>query len=307
VTLNASKSGPRVLLIGKTGQVGGDLDPLLSEFAEVHATDRSTLDLLQPESIRKVIRNLLPDVIVNAAAYTAVDKAEVELAIAHSINTIAPTVLAEEAARAHALLVHYSTDYVFDGMKSEAYVESDAVNPINVYGRTKAEGEEGITRSGCRHLIFRTSWVYSSRGSNFLLTILRLAREREELRIVNDQIGAPTSSHSLAVATASVIRSVWTGDLDESSSIYHMTAAGRTSWFEFAREILEQASILVRIPKPRLIPISTEEYVTAARRPLNSVLSCEKLRIRFGILMPPWQESLGSVLRLLSKASVKVE
>lgn len=295
---NAMSSRPKILLLGKSGQVGGDLNPLLAEFSELHAPDRRSLDLFKPDSIREYIQTLRPDVILNAAAYTAVDKAESEPELASAINSVAPGVLAEEAAKLNALLVHYSTDYVFDGTKPEPYVESDPINPLNVYGMTKAGGEHAIKKSNCAHLIFRTSWVYSARGSNFLLTILRLAREREELRIVDDQIGAPTSSESIAQATVEVLKQ-WLHDDSarprEKSGTYHMTATGYVSWFGFANEIIEQygkQSLRVRA----VIPISSREYPTPARRPLNSRLDCSQISNAFGINLLPWQAGLSSVL-----------
>jgi dTDP-4-dehydrorhamnose reductase len=291
---------PKILLTGKNGQVGGDLYSLLTDLGEVLATDRATLDLTRPEKIRECVRAFRPDVIINAAAYTAVDKAEGERELAHSINATAPGVLAEEARQCRALLIHYSTDYVFDGMKANPYVESDPTNPLNVYGRTKIAGERAIANSGCDHLILRTSWVYSPRGSNFLLTILRLAREREELRIVNDQIGAPTSSKCIAEATVHVLRQVLTSSKSDAARVigtYHMAASGGVSWFGFAREIISQCDSAVR-PKS-IIAISTSEYPTAARRPLNSRLNCSKIEDAFGVKLFPWQRGLPSVLQVI--------
>ena len=299
-------SRPRILLLGSSGQVGGDLKILLPEFAQLHSPERAHLDLLNPESIRKYVRDISPNVIVNAAAYTAVDQAESESDIAHAINCIAPATLAEAAAREGALLIHYSTDYVFDGAKIGPYLESDAINPLNVYGRSKAAGEQAIQRSGCRHFIFRTSWVYSPRGSNFLLTMLRLASQRDELRIVNDQIGAPTSSRSIANASALIVRDVLAREREiPFSGIYHMTDSGQTSWFGFASDILQGASELLGTRLPRLSPIKTTEYPTPARRPLNSVLSCQKLCAAFTLAMPPWQQSLASVLHAVQRERQK--
>ena len=286
---------PNILLTGRNGQVGGDLYPLLPKMGEVLATDRSSLDLTRPEKIRECVRTFRPDVIINAAAYTAVDKAESEPELAHRINTVAPGVFAEEAARRGALLIHFSTDYVFDGRKTESYIESDPVNPLNVYGRTKAAGEEAITRTGCAHLILRTSWVYSRRGSNFLLTILRLAREREELRIVDDQIGAPTSSQYIAEGTVQALRNCLAQNRFAESGIYHLTASGSCSWYGFTTEIIRSAEIEGSRLR-RLVPIPSSEYPTSATRPLNSRLSCSKIRNTFGISMPEWRVSLSSVL-----------
>jgi dTDP-4-dehydrorhamnose reductase len=244
---------------------------------------------------------LRPDIIINAAAYTAVDKAEADADAARAINAIGPTVLAEEARVAGSFLIHYSTDYVFDGTKSERYLETDPISPVSVYGKTKAEGEEAIRNSGCRHLIFRTSWVFSNRGNNFLLTMLRLARELDQLRIVNDQIGAPTSSESLARATVEVLQNIRRAQLAESFfGTYHMTACGETSWFGFASEIFRQASTQLALKIPKLHPITSAEYPTPAKRPLNSRLSCEKLKQTFGVVMPTWQNCLTSVITMLS-------
>lgn len=286
---------PKILLTGRNGQVGGDLYPLLTKIGEVLATDRSSLDLTRPEKIRQCVRTFRPDVIINAAAYTAVDKAESEPELAHRINAVAPAVFAEEAAKWGALLIHFSTDYVFDGRKTEPYIESDAVNPLNVYGRTKAAGEEAITRAGCAHLILRTSWVYSRRGSNFLMTILRLAREREELRIVDDQIGAPTSTQSIAEASVQALRHCLARNRFTESGIYHVTATGSCSWYRFASEIVRSAEIEGSRLR-RLLPIPSSEYPTSAIRPLNSRLSCSKIRNAFGIRMPAWRVSLSAVL-----------
>jgi dTDP-4-dehydrorhamnose reductase len=299
----------KVLLIGKNGQVGHDLLELLSSFFEVDAVDRSQLDLSRTEDIRTLVRKNAPDIIVNAAAYTAVDKAESDVELATAINAVAPGVLAEEAKRAGALLVHYSTDYVFDGSKRSAYIESDHVNPINVYGQTKADGEAAIRHSGCNHFIFRTSWVFSGRGSNFLLTMLRLGREREELRIIDDQIGAPTSSRMIARATEQVLRrglernpsSAW-----KQCGTYHMTSAGSVSWFGFAKEIFERGSALLDGRRPKLTPIKTSDYPTPAQRPLNSLLSCESLKSFYSISMPEWQTGLVEVIESLTQATAQI-
>jgi dTDP-4-dehydrorhamnose reductase len=292
--------GP-ILLLGSTGQLGATLNPLLHEIGETIATDRSLLDFANPEKISGFVRERKPSVIVNAAAYTAVDKAESETEVARAVNAGAPAALGRAARESGALFIHYSTDYVFDGSKSSAYRESDPVNPLNAYGRTKAEGEAAIQISGCKHLIFRTSWVYSERGANFLLTMLRLARQRDELRIVNDQIGAPTSTHSLARATADFIRKYMRGEWsDDKSGIYHMTDTGSTTWFGFAAAIFQRASRILGSRPARLSPITTAEYPTPARRPLNSRLNCEKLRAAFGISMPHWEHSLDEVLHALA-------
>jgi len=255
------------------------------------------VDLLRPESIRDSVRSFRPDVIVNTAAYTAVDKAESEPELASAVNATAPAVLAKEAAEAGALLVHYSTDYVFDGGKPDPYIESDPINPLNVYGKTKAAGEEEIRTSGCNYLILRTSWVYSPRGSNFLLTILRLAKERDELRIVDDQIGAPTSSQAIAEATVLILRRWLYEDpavAAEKCGTYHLTAAGEVSWFGFASEIVRQCSS-TPLKVRSLVPIRSSEYPTAARRPLNSRLDCSRIADTFGTTMPHWKDGLRCV------------
>ena len=304
ISVRTNTAGP-ILLLGSAGQLGTTLGPVLTKVGKLIAADRATVDFTNSSRLREFVRESQPSIIVNAAAYTAVDKAESEQDLAATVNATAPAALAEAASDMDALLIHYSTDYVFDGSKLSAYVESDPVNPLSVYGSTKAQGEAAIQRSGCRFLIFRTSWVYSERGSNFLLTMLRLARQRDELRIVNDQRGAPTSTHSLARATAAIITEYCGEGLRDGSGIYHMTDSGSTSWFGFAKAILERASKGFGIALPRLVPITTAEYPTPARRPLNSVLSCEKLKASFGISMPNWEDSLNEVLNAYASASTK--
>lgn len=296
LTNSLRRACPRILLIGKNGQVGGDLYPLLTKIGEVLATDRSALDLAQSESIRECVRSFRPHIIINSAAYTAVDKAESEPDLAYAINGTAPGVLAEEALRSKALLVHYSTDYVFDGKKSAPYEESDPISPLNAYGRSKAAGEEAITGSGCAHLILRTSWVYSLRGSNFLRTILRLSQEREELRIVDDQIGAPTSSPSIADTTAQILRESLSRTSVEHnrSGIYHLTSSGQCSWYGFANAILEHAPPGGKLK--RLVPIPSVEYPVPARRPPNSRLNCSKIFDVFGVRIADWRVSLSCLL-----------
>ena len=274
----------RILLTGAGGQVGGELKSTLAALGEVQALRRAEVDLGDTDAIRRVVRAANPDTIVNAAAYTAVDKAESERDAAFAVNAVAPGVLAEEAKRNGALLVHYSTDYVFDGTKPSPYVEQDAPNPINVYGESKLEGERAIAASGCRYLILRTSWVYGPRGSNFMLTMLRLAKERPELRVVDDQVGAPTSSLEIARATAQLLR-------PGAHGLYHLAAAGQTSWCGFARAILERAGIATPV-----IAIRTEDYPTAARRPRNSRLDCSRLRADFGVTLAPWDEALAETM-----------
>jgi len=273
----------RILLTGATGQVGWELRKTLAPLGEVKAFDRFGLDLADTPPLVATVRALQPQVIVNAAAYTAVDKAETERDMAFAVNATAPRVLAEEAKRIGALLVHYSTDYVFDGSKSTPYVEDDAPDPINVYGASKLAGERAIVGTGCRHLILRTSWVYGPRGKNFYLTILRLAKERPELRIVDDQIGAPTSSLEIARATALLLRK-------DPQGLYHLSAAGETTWCGFARALLARAGISTSV-----VPIRTEDYPTPARRPRNSRLDCARLRAEFGVALAPWEQGLAEV------------
>ncbi len=284
----------KILLTGKNGQVGWELQRTLAPLGQVIAVDRQVLDLSKPDSIRSVIREVKPDLIVNPAAYTAVDKAESEPELAMVVNGIAPGIMAEEAKRLGAAMIHYSTDYVFDGKKASPYTEEDAPGPINVYGKTKLAGERAIEAVGIPHLILRTSWVYGMRGKNFLLTILRLAQERDELKIVDDQIGAPTWSRMIAEATAQILaQSVLPLPhhplpIAEVSGIYNLTAAGSTSWCGFTQAILENAQ-----PGMRVSPILTAEYPLPAPRPLFSLLSNDKLSRTFGISLPPWDESLA--------------
>lgn len=282
----------RILLVGRTGQLGSALSRTLPAIGKLTATDRSQIDLARPDSIRQSVQALKPAVIVNAAAYTAVDLAEKEPDAAMAVNSHGVAALAEEALRCGALLVHFSTDYVFGGEKTSAYVEEDLPNPVNAYGRSKLAGERAIQASGCRHLIFRTSWVYSESGSNFLLTMLRLAREKKALRVVDDQHGAPTTSHMLADAAASAISRT----IDDSSKtgLYHMTAGGATTWCRFAREIFRAKNLPVSVSG-----ISTAEYPTPAPRPRNSVLDNSKLRTKLGIQLPPWELGMKDVLARL--------
>lgn len=304
---------PAILLTGRSGQIGGELLKLLPLFGEVTAPDRHEMDLSHPEEIRRVVRSAKPRLIVNAAAYTAVDQAESETSAAQAINAEAPAVLADEAKKLNAALVHYSTDYVFDGLKNTPYEENDPTNPVNVYGATKLAGEEAVRGAGIPHLIFRTQWVYATRGRNFLLTILRLATLREELRIVHDQFGAPTWCREIASCTVKVLTPFFVKGLDaffspEVEGICHMTAAGATSWYEFAKAIMEEA---YRVPlhtpwmaaatgerallARSIVPIATAEFPTAARRPAYSVLSNKRLAQIFGFQMPDWRTQLHSV------------
>jgi dTDP-4-dehydrorhamnose reductase len=296
----------KILLTGKTGQVGYELERSLQGLGEIIALDRSQMDLANLDQVRAVIRNVKPTLIINPAAYTAVDKAESEPELAMRINGEAPAVMAEEAKKLGAAMIHYSTDYVFDGRKSSPYVETDPTNPINVYGATKLAGEQAIQAAGIPHLILRTSWVYGMRGKNFLLTVLRLAQERDELRIVADQYGAPTWCRTIADTTALVLAklegfrfgnkdvkaeqsNVW-DTWQQVSGIYHVAAQGQTSWYGFTKAILEHHSI---VNKPVVTPILTQDYPLPAIRPGNSVLSGELLKNTFCDL-PNWM----AVLRL---------
>lgn len=293
---------PRILLLGCTGQVGRELQACFADFGDLACADRKGADLSRSEQIRDLVRRAEPDVILNAAAYTAVDRAESEPALAMAINGEAPRVLAEEALRLGALLVHYSTDYVFDGSKQEPWTEMDEPNPMNEYGATKLAGERAIESSGCRRLIFRTSWVFGPHGSNFLLTMLRLARERDRLAIVNDQLGAPTSSIEIAAATRKIVEGVLEGrfgDEKDWAGIYHMTCGGSTTWFGFAQAIFARAGRVSEGKLPELVPITTDEYPTPARRPRKSVLSNARLHARFGLRLASWSAALDAVMTVL--------
>ena len=290
----------RILLMGKDGQVGAEFARLRLPGAQLIAAGRKECDLRQEPSIRALVRNIGPDAIVNAAAYTAVDLAEREPELCFSVNAEAPRVLAEEAAALGAALIHYSTDYVFNGEKREPYVESDPTAPLSVYGASKAAGERAIAATGAAALILRTSWVYGARGKNFLLTMLRLAREREELRVVDDQVGAPTSAAAIAQATARLLAGIGAGSIrtGETAGVYHMTAAGATSWCGFARAILEKrgGEKSGGAPATRITPISTAEYPAPARRPANSRLCNDKFERAFGFRLAPWPQQLEEVL-----------
>ena len=301
---------PVILLTGKNGQVGGELLPFLPQLGKVVALGRDQLDLSKRDDISRTIREVRPKLIVNTAAYTAVDQAEANVAMAHAINAEAPRLMAEEARKIGAVLVHYSTDYVFDGAKRAPYDEADSANPMNVYGKTKFAGEHAIRTSGVAHLIFRTAWVYATQGRNFLLTILRLATEREELRIVSDQVGAPTCASDVAAATSKILTGICERNhgefvFSEVSGTYHMSAAGQTTWYDFAKTALEKAGAtsqgLVWLAKAthgrqliarRVVPISTEEFRSPTQRPVYSVLSNSRLIQTFGVALPDWHTQL---------------
>ncbi len=293
----------RILITGRNGQVGWELQRIFAASSEVIAIDAEDMDLADPEAVRRFVRDTRPDIIINPAAYTAVDKAENESDLAMAINGIAPGILAEEALKLGAALVHYSTDYVFDGDKSAPYTEDDTPNPQSVYGKTKFAGEQAIRASGCRHLILRTSWVFGVHGSNFIKTMLRLAKDRDELRIVADQFGAPTWARDLAGATMNALiaweMSEWS---DELGGLYHLTAAGRTNWHQYAEEVVRlarQYDTTLAAKPLNIHPIATHEYPLPAKRPANSVLANDKIRETFGIVLPPWQDSLAECVRLI--------
>ena len=278
---------PVILLTGARGQLGFELARLLPAHGEVQALDRAALDLTDAEAVAATVRRIKPQVIVNAAGYTAVDRAESELALAEAINARAPAVLAEEAKRLDALLIHYSTDYVFDGTSGEPYREEDRTNPLNAYGSSKLAGERAIAATGVAHLILRTSWIYGWHGQNFLLTMRRLAATRDELRVVADQFGVPNWSRVLAETTASLVGR-GAAALATKSGIYHLSGHGRASWFDFARAIFDNAD------RPRVVPITTAEYPTPARRPASAVLATAKFEEAFGIVLPDWRETLAA-------------
>jgi dTDP-4-dehydrorhamnose reductase len=286
-------STPTILLLGRQGQVAWELQRTLQSIGPLTTLGSTELNLTDPDKIRATLRQLRPQIVVNAAAYTAVDKAESEPALAHAINAIAPTILAEEAKQMGALLVHYSTDYVFDGRKTGPYQETDSTNPLSIYGRTKLEGEQGIQAAGGDHLILRTTWVYGQRGKNFLLTILRLAADRPELKIVADQIGAPTWSRSIATVTGQIL-SQW--PQTPASGLYHLSGGGSTSWHGFAEQIVayaRQQDPQLNLAVEKIVPIGTSEYPTPAQRPANSCLDNSKLRHTFGLGLPDWSEDLA--------------
>lgn len=301
-------NGARVLVTGAQGQVGRALLAAFDGTAEVIACDRGTLDISNPDAIRTKIREAAPDVIINAGAYTAVDKAESEPDFAMAINGRAPGVLAEEAKRAGALLIHYSTDYVFDGSKNGAWVEDDPTNPLSVYGATKLAGEQAIQRAGGCFLIFRTSWVYAPEGKNFVLTMLRLGRERDSLNVVDDQVGAPTTAAELARATHSITTGILDnrfGSASDWAGVYHMSCSSSVSWCGFARAIFNRASSLLDGKAPKVNPIATSEYPTPAKRPHNSVLSNDKLHRRFGVRLAEWETALDEVLAAIPAQPVR--
>ena len=312
----------KILLTGKTGQVGYELEHSLQGVGEIIALDRSQMDLANVDQIRQVISAVKPDLIINPAAYTAVDLAESEAELAMKINGIAPGVIAEEAKKIGAAMIHYSTDYVFDGSKRGAngdlvsYTETDVPNPINIYGKTKLAGEQAIIASGCKHIIFRTSWVYSSHGENFLLTMLRLAKERTHLDIVADQYGAPTSAQWIAQATTHFVRRAVVGCGAENANkvmalpldgICNLVCGGYTTWCGFTQEIIAQAHKrgLLMATIPTIQPISSAQYPVVAQRPINSRLSVQNLQEALAITIPDWQVALASCLDSMTGQLIK--
>jgi dTDP-4-dehydrorhamnose reductase len=286
----------KILLIGKNGQVGWELRRTLAPLAEVVAVDYPEINFTDAPALRQFVAATRPAVVVNAAAYTAVDKAETEIELCRQVNAVAPGVLAEEAKKLGALMVHFSTDYIFDGTKTSSYVENDAPNPLGAYGRTKLEGDQAVKASGADHLIFRLCWVYGARGQNFMLTMQRLAREREKLRVVGDQFGCPTWSRMIAETTALALKQVLAGaDRSAFNGEFHLAAGGQANWHEFASRIIGLMPEAER--KCREVEkITTAEYPTPARRPAYSVLDCGKLQKTFGLRLPNWETSLRQVL-----------
>jgi dTDP-4-dehydrorhamnose reductase len=287
-----------ILITGVNGQVGAELARLLAPLGPIHAPPRSELDLASPDNIRHVVRTLKPGWILNPAAYTAVDRAESEPELAYAVNAAAPGILGEEARKVGAAVLHFSTDYVYPGTGTEPYIEEAPTGPLGVYGATKLAGEQALAASGAPHIILRTSWVYGATGKNFLLTILRLAREKQQITIVADQHGAPTWSRDLARLAATIL--VAAPDAKSASAfqgVYHAAGRGETTWYGFAREAIRQQ----RLIEPQgnfaeIVPIPTSEYPTPARRPANSRLDCRKLETTFGFQFPHWEQSLGEVL-----------
>jgi dTDP-4-dehydrorhamnose reductase len=292
----------KLLLLGMTGQVGWELQRSLALFGELvaldlHSDDRFGCDYTRLDELAATVRAVAPDVIVNAAAYTAVDRAESEPGLARAINSEAPAALAREAVRLGAWLIHYSTDYVFDGSGTTPWAEDSPTGPLNVYGRSKLEGDLAIRSCGCRHLILRTSWVYSARGGNFARSMLQLAGERDQLRVISDQFGAPTGAELLADATAHALRQAVSQP--ELSGTYHVAANGETSWHGYARYVVEraiQAGKSLRVRPQDIVPVSTNDYPTPARRPLNSRLDTRRFSNTFNLTMPPWQAGVQRML-----------
>ena len=294
----------KLLLLGSNGQVGWELQRSMATLGKVKACDRSTLDFIDLDELRKLIRDYKPDVIVNAAAYTNVDKAESDQENAFQVNSRAVHLLAQEAKVLDAWLIHYSTDYVFDGEKMSPYTEEDKTNPLSVYGKTKLQGEEAINKSKCKYLIFRTSWLYGTHGKNFVKTIIKLAKERDELRIVSNQIGSPTSAELVADVTSLCLYKIAQNSLSskEISGIYHLTSTGKASWYDFAKYVIIEAKksggVFLTNPE-NIIAINSSEYVLPAKRPANSLLDTQKLCKTFNLKLPVWQIHADKVIREL--------
>lgn len=299
----------KILLLGKNGQVGWELQRSLAPLGELVAVDFDSQELCGDfnslDGLAQTVRAVKPDIIVNAAAHTAVDKAESEPELVRTINALAPAVLAQEAKRCNAWLIHYSTDYVFDGSGEKPWRETDPAEPLNVYGATKLEGEQLIQQSGCNHLIFRTSWVYGARGGNFAKTMLRLAKERDQLTVIDDQIGAPTGADLLADITAHAIRTCQLRP--ELSGLYHLVAGGETSWHGYASFVIDyarRAGLPLCVAQEKIKPVPTSAFTTAAKRPLNSRLDTNKLHNTFGLTLPHWQLGVTRMLtEILEKQS----
>ena len=291
----------KILLTGKDGQVGFALHKKLASFGEVIATNRHMLDLSSPEAIRTFIDQTKPDIIINPAAYTQVDRAESEKLLAHQINAVAPQLLADKASELDIPIIHFSTDYVFDGLKQEPYLETDEVNPQSIYGQTKWQGEEGV-RNHTKHIILRTSWVFSSHGQNFLKTIMKLSREKTSLNVVSDQIGTPTSSEALADVTYKIVKAIFNDPHFKDFGTYHMTLEDETNWYRYACFITDEAK---RLGLPTLMaskdikPISSDAYPTLAKRPMNSRLNTTKIKKTFMLELPHWEEEVKRILKAL--------
>lgn len=296
----------RLLILGRDGQVGTALTQLLAPLGTIVALGRDGADLAHPDALARVVDGEQPDVIVNAGAYTAVDKAESEPELAHLVNADGPAALARAAGERDAWLIHYSTDYVFDGEKSEPYVEDDATAPLNVYGATKRAGELAISEAGGKHLIFRTSWVHAPGRNNFIAKILGLAQSRDELKVIDDQVGAPTSARLIAEVTARALQQI-AHDRPLASGIYHLTAAGETSWHGYARYVVAEAlrrGVTLKVAPERVLPVPSTAFPSPARRPHNSRLSTHKLRNALGIDLPDWQaDVLGTLDTLLPETT----
>lgn len=295
----------KILLFGKDGQVGWELGRSLAMLGELRALGRLDADLADADALRASVRAWEPDIIVNAAAYTAVDRAELDEPVAHRVNALAPGVLAEQAQACGAWLVHYSTDYVFDGRKQGAYLETDAANPLSAYGRSKFEGEERIRASGARHLILRTGWVFGRHGANFAKTILRLAAQRTSFDVVADQVGAPTSAELLADATLLALHRIATmGSAAQMSGTYHVTASGQASWHAYACHVVAQAlanGIRLQATPERITPIAAKDWGAAAARPANSLLDTARCRAAFGLALPDWRHHVNRLIAELAE------